>query len=227
MQTNERLVGDALRETKLARDEIFFTTKLPPRKRGYEQTAAAIQESLSNCGLGYIDLYLIHAPYGTPQERLGQWRAIEEAIDAGQIRAGGVSNYNTWHIQELLDNKPKHRPQINQIDLHPWLQRTQLVNYCRENDIAPEAYSPLTRGQKIDDPTLRRIADRVGRTPGQVLLRWSLQKGFVTLPKSVTPSRIDENFDIFSFELDGEAMRELDALECGLVTGWDPTTSPL
>lgn len=211
----------------MPRSELFFTTKLPPKLRGYDQTVSAIQESLSNCGLDHIDLYLIHAPYGTPQERLGQWRAIEEAIDAGKIRAGGVSNYNTWHIQELLDSKPKHRPQINQIELHPWLQRAELVDFCRKNDIAPEAYSPLTRGQKVDDPTLAKIAAGVGKTPGQVLLRWSLQKGFITLPKSVTPSRIVENLDVFSWELDQDAMAALDALECGLVTGWDPTTSPL
>lgn len=174
---NEAIVGKALRSTGIDRGDVFFTTKLPPKVRGYADTCKAIDESLENCALDYIDLYLIHAPYGSPETRLGQWRAIEEAVQAKKIRAAGVSNYGIHHLQELLDSKPTVAPQVNQIELHPWLCRSELVDFCRAHDIAVEAYSPLTRGQKIDDGTLATIAKNNQKTPAQILIRWSLQHG--------------------------------------------------
>ncbi|BFZ53068.1 hypothetical protein PYCC9005_000091 [Savitreella phatthalungensis] len=225
---NEALVVEGIKQSGIPRDQVYFTTKLPPGRCGYKPTKEDIQVSIDNIGpLGYIDLYLIHAPFGNREERLGSWKAIEEAIDAGQIRSAGVSNYGIPHLKELLDSNPKHKPVINQIELHPWLQRRELVEFGRKHGVAPEAYSPLTRGQKLDDATLAKVAQAVNRTPGQVLLRWSLQKGFITLPKSVTPSRIIDNFDIFSWELSPEHMQQLDDLEAALVTGWDPTTHPV
>jgi diketogulonate reductase-like aldo/keto reductase len=174
---NERLVGEALLKSDVKRSELFFTTKLPPKLRGYDATKKAIEESLSNCGLKYIDLYLIHAPYGNREGRLGQWRAIEEAISDGKIRAGGVSNYNIHHLQELLDSNPAHKPQINQIELHPFLCRTKLVKFCEDNGILLEAYSPLTRGQRLNDATLLKIAAKYKREVAQILIRWGIQKG--------------------------------------------------
>lgn len=174
---NEKLVGEAMLASGIPRSQLFFTTKLPPKIRGYEATVNAIEESLANCGLGYIDLYLIHAPYGNRESRLGQWKAIEEAMQAKKIRAGGVSNYNIHHIQELLDSSPTIKPVINQIELHPWLCREELVQYCRANEICLEAYSPLTRGQKLDDQGLKKFADKYDKSAAQILIRWSLQKG--------------------------------------------------
>lgn len=174
---NERLVGDALKNSGIDRSELFFTTKLPPKVRGYEATKGAIAESLSNCGLEYLDLYLIHAPYGDREGRLGQWRAIEEAIKAGRIRAGGVSNYGIHHLQELLETSPTYRPQVNQIELHPFICRPALVKFCEDNQIALEAYSPLTRGQRLEEPCLVELATKYGKSVGQLLIRWGLQKG--------------------------------------------------
>lgn len=224
---NEALVGGALRASAVPRGDIFFTTKLPPKIRGYEATSKAIDESLQNCGLGYIDLYLIHAPYGTRETRLGQWKAIEEAVLDKKIRAAGVSNYGIHHLQELLESNPTVKPQVNQVELHPWLGRAELVKYCKDNEIALEAYSPLTRGQKLDDQDLVKISTRYGVSPAQILIRWSLQKGFITLPKSVTGARIKENIQVFSFEITSEDMKALDDLNSDLVTGWDPTKEPL
>lgn len=174
---NEAIVGEALRSTGINRGDLFFTTKLPPKVRGYADTCKAIEESLRNCALDYIDLYLIHAPYGNAETRLGQWQAIEEAVLAKKIRAAGVSNYGIHHLQELLDSKPTVTPQVNQIELHPWLCRNELVSFCRAHNIAVEAYSPLTRGQKMDDSTLATIANNNQKTPAQILIRWSLQRG--------------------------------------------------
>lgn len=175
--TNEGLVGKAIKSSGIPRSDVFFTTKLPPKYRGYDETKKAISESLSNSGLGYIDLYLIHAPYGNQETRLGQWKAIEEAVSANQIRAAGVSNYGIHHLEELLDSKPEILPQINQVELHPWLCRNDLVDYCTHQGIALQAYSPLTRGQKLEDPALVALAGKIGKSPAQVLIRWSLQKG--------------------------------------------------
>ena len=223
---NESLVGQAVLASGIPREEIFFTTKLPPGRRGYEDTVKAIDESLRNCGLGYIDLYLIHAPYGDRTSRLGQWKAIEEGVAAKKIVSAGVSNYGIHHIKELLDSKPQVKPVINQIELHPWLCRTELVEYCRQNDIALEAYSPLTRGQFLNDATLLEIAKKNKRSPAQILIKWSLQKGYITLPKSTTESRILENFDV-SFTINEADMSTLDGLDADKVTGWDPTIAPL
>lgn len=175
--TNEKLVGQAINASGVARSDVFFTTKLPPKSRGYDATKKAIAESLSNCEIGYIDLYLIHAPYGNKESRLGQWKAIEEAVISNQIRAAGVSNYGIHHIQELIESEPSIMPQVNQIELHPWLCRNDLVDYCLKHDIALEAYSPLTRGQKLADSDLVNLAETIGQSSAQVLIRWSLQKG--------------------------------------------------
>lgn len=174
---NEKLVGDALVASGIHRKDLFFTTKLPPAVRGYDATVKAINESLQNCGLGYLDLYLIHAPYGDRESRLGQWKAIEEYVLASKIRAAGVSNYGIHHLQELLDSNPTVRPVVNQVELHPWLCRKDLVQFCESHDIALEAYSPLTRGMFLGDQTLASVAKQYSKSPAQILIRWGLQHG--------------------------------------------------
>lgn len=227
---------------EVKREEIFYTTKIWDGEHGYEATKAAIEESLDRLSgepgpdgkakegrsLRYIDLVLIHSPQSSPEKRLGTWRALQEAVAAGTIKSIGVSNYGEPHIRELLEwDGLKVKPAVNQIELHPWLQRRKLVKFLRDNDIVPEAYSPLTRAQKLDDMKLSEVAKKYGKSPAQILVKWSLQAGFVTLPKSVHEQRIIENIDIDDFELTEEDFNSLGDKDLNGVTGWDPTVYPI
>lgn len=217
------------------RSEVFYTTKIWDLDHGYEKTKAAIAESVDRLSgtseqegrtLGYIDLVLIHSPQTSKDLRLGTWKALQEAVQAGLIKSIGVSNYGIPHVQELLDwDGLVIKPSVNQLELHPWLQRTELVDYCRSKGIVLEAYSPLTRGQRLStDPQLQEYSKKYGKSPAQILVKWSLTAGFVTLPKSVHKERIQDNFDIADFELTPEDFKNLgDPKEYG-ITGWDPTT---
>jgi diketogulonate reductase-like aldo/keto reductase len=216
---NEADVGAAVRDSGLARAQIFVTTKLWNEDQGYDQALRAFDASLERLGLEYVDLYLLHWPVAG--RRLDSWRALERLYEDKRARAIGVSNFLVPHLEELLA-KAKHKPAVNQIELSPFLQRRDTHDYCRKHGIVVEAYSPLTHGQRLDHPILHAIARKVKRSVAQVLLRWSIQHGNVVLPKSTKPERIAENGRIFDFTLDAEAMRELDALEEGLATGWDP-----
>lgn len=216
---NEMDVGAAVRQSGIARDQLFVTTKLWNDDQGYDATLRAFEQSLKRLGLEYIDLYLLHWPVAG--KRLDSWQALEELYAQKRVRAIGVSNFLVPHLEELL----KHAevvPHVNQIELTPFLQRRDTLALCQKHQIVVEAYSPLTRGQKLADPTLLRVASKVGRSAAQVLLRWGIQKGVVTLPKSVTPERIAENAALFDFALDAAAMQALDGLEANLTTGWDP-----
>lgn len=217
---NEALVGAALAESGIARDQLFVTTKLWNSDQGYDKALRAFDASLKRLKLDYIDLYLIHWP--VPELRLESWRAFEQLLADKRVRAIGVSNFLVPHLQEL-QGKAKVLPATNQIELTPFLQRRDTVKLCRELGITLQAYSPLTRGQRLGHPVVTELAAQSGCTPAQVLLRWGIQQGFVILPKSVTPERIAENAAL-DFELDAAAMQRLDALEDGLVTGWDPAT---
>lgn len=218
---NEAPVGAALAESGLKREEVFITTKLWNADHGYDKGLRAIEASLRRLKLEYVDLYLIHWPVA--ELRLDTWRALEQLYADKRARAIGVSNFLVPHLREL-QGSAKVLPAVNQIELTPFLQRADTVTLCRELGITLEAYSPLTRGQRLGHPVVTAVAERVGRSPAQVLLRWGLQRGFVILPKSVTPARIAENAALFDFELDAGSMKELDGLEEGLVTGWDPAT---
>lgn len=234
---NEQPCADAIRSSthSIPRSEIFFTSKVPPRAMGYEATIKSISSSLSQTFLSYIDLYLIHAPYGGRTARLGTWDALLSAQRAGKIRSLGVSNYGTHHLAELEAHikslESKHGPgaggtiSVGQWELHPWLPRDDIVDWCRARNIVLEAYCPLVRGQRAEDPTLEEIAAKHGKTWAQVLLRWSLQKGFVPLPKSLTPHRIEENADIYDFELSAEEMERLEKKGAYEPCCWDPTVS--
>ena len=220
---NEADVGAAVRESGVAREALFVTTKLWNADQGYDGALRAFDASLKRLGLDYVDLYLIHWPVAG--KRLDSWRALERIHEDGRARSIGVSNFLVPHLEELL-GKATRVPAVNQIELTPFLQRRETRALCAKHGIVVEAYSPLTHGKRLDHPVVKDVARRVGRSVAQVLLRWGLQQGLVVLPKSTKPARIAENGALFDFTLDGGAMKELDALEEGLVTGWDPAEQP-
>lgn len=220
---NEADVGAAIKAGGVARDQVFVTTKLWNDDHGYDAALRALDDSLARLGLDYVDLYLIHWP--VPGKRRDSWRALERAHADGRARAIGVSNYLVPHLRELL-GEAKVVPHVDQIELTPFLQRRDTRALCREHGIVVEAYSPLTRGERLSHPTVHAVARAVGRSPAQVLLRWGIQHGLVVLPKSVRRERIAENAAVFDFALDEGAMAALDGLEEGLATGWDPGDAP-
>jgi diketogulonate reductase-like aldo/keto reductase len=223
MYGNEADVGAALREAMAAglvrREDVFVTTKLWNSDHGYDQALRAFDASARRLGLGCVDLFLLHWP--VPGRRLQSWRALERIQAEGRCRAIGVSNFVVRHLEELLANA-QVPPAVNQIELHPWCQQREVVAFCEARCIAVVAYSPLTKGLKLKDPRLAAVAQEAGRTPAQVLLRWSLQKGFVTIPKSTRRERIAENAAIFDFALGAEAMATLDDLNEEHHLTWDP-----
>jgi len=222
---NEADVGRAVRESGLDRDEVFITTKLWNSGHGYEQALQAFKESKSKLGVDRVDLYLIHWP--VPDLRLDTWRAMEHLLEEGEVRAIGVSNYMVRHLDELLAHASQP-PVVNQIELSPYNYRSRLdvVDYCGQRGIAIEAYSPLTKGQKLNDPALGSVGRPYGKTAAQALIRWAIDKGFVVIPKSTNTYRIVQNGDVFDFELSAEDLARLDDLDENLVTGWDPTGAP-
>ncbi|KAL8768081.1 MAG: hypothetical protein Q9209_005624 [Squamulea sp. 1 TL-2023] len=231
---NEGPCADAIKKSGIPRSKIFFTSKVPPRSMGYEQTKSSINSSFSQTGLDYVDLYLIHAPYGGKSARNGTWRALIEAQQAGRIRSIGVSNYGVHHLNELESYIKELESQngkgkggeisVGQWELHPWLGRPDIVDWCQKRGVVIQAYCPIVRGQRFEEPVLKPLVEKYGKTPSQVLLRWSLQKGFVPLPKSVTLSRIEENADLYDFQLTDEEMKSLETGEYA-PCAWDPTIS--
>jgi len=230
MYHNEQEVGQAIKKflssnPKVSRDDIWYTTKLASNG-SYDQARKSIKRSLESCGLDRIDLYLLHSPYGGSKARLESWRAVEDAIEAGEVRTGGVSNFGVKHLQELLDSKPRIVPAVNQIEVHPFNTRTEICDYCKTHGIVVEAYAPLVRALRMRHPTIASLAKKYSCTPAQLLVRWSLQHGYVPLPKSVTKSRIVENAQIEGFNIEDGDVKEMDALDEYLVTDWDPVDAP-
>jgi diketogulonate reductase-like aldo/keto reductase len=226
MYGNEADVGAAVRASGIPRREIFVTTKLWHTDLGYASAKRAYRESFERLGLEYVDLYLIHWPRAdSPQVRLDTWRALEEIHEAGTCRAIGVSNYTTRHLEELAGARVP--PAVNQVEFHPFVYDPELVDYCRAHRIQLEAYSPLTRNRRLDDPTIAEVAAAHRRSPAQVMIRWGLQHGFVEIPKSVHRERIEENTRVFDFELSAPEMGRLDALrDRRRITQWDPAQIP-
>jgi diketogulonate reductase-like aldo/keto reductase len=216
---NEADVGAAVRESGVARDEVFVTTKLWNDDQGYDQALRAFDKSLATLGLEYVDLYLIHWP--VLGKRLDSWRALERIAQDGRARSIGVSNFLVPHLEELLASAHE-KPAANQIELHPFLQQRETRALCKKHDIVVQAYSPLTRGRRLEDPVIGEIASRLQRTPAQVVLRWGIQHGHAILPKSTHESRIRENAQLFDFTLDEAAMSALDGLDEGAAVAWDP-----
>lgn len=210
---NEEAVGRAIVKSGVPREELFITTKAYIQQMGYENTMRAFEESLSHLGLDYLDLYLIHMPYG---DYYGTWRAMEELYQAGRIRAIGVSNFLPDRLIDLCYNG-KVIPQINQIERHPHYQREEELKIMKEFSVQPEAWAPFAEGLKgmFTEPVLAEIAGKYGKTPAQVILRWNIQSGVIVIPKSVHKERMAENLAIWDFELDAEDMAKIAGLDQG------------
>jgi 2,5-diketo-D-gluconate reductase A len=218
---NEEGVGRALAQTDVARDDIFLTTKVWNDDHGYDATLRAFEESAKRLGTE-IDLYLIHWPVPAKDAYVDTWRALLQLRADGRIRAAGVCNFQQPHLQRLIDETGE-APAINQIELHPYLQQSSLRAFHARTGILTEAWSPLAQGGAVlEDPTIANLAAKHSRSPAQVILRWHLQLGNVVIPKSVTPSRIAENLDVFGFELDAHDMAAIAALDAESRTGPDP-----
>lgn len=216
---NEESVGLGLKASGIPRDEVFVTTKVWNTDQGYDKALAAFETSMKKLQLDVVDLYLIHWPMnGT---RLETWKALEKLYQDGRVRAIGVSNFLVHHLEELADNSGIV-PAVNQVEFHPFLRQPELLAYDHEHGIRHEAWSPLTRAKLWDDPVIDAIASKHGKTRAQVLLRWDLQHGVVTIPKSVHRERIEENAKLFDFELDEDDMSKLDGLDRGERIGPDP-----
>src|SRR4051794_39242959 len=220
---NEAGVGAALAASGLSREDFFVTTKLWNAEQGHDSTLIAFEASLDRLGLDHVDLYLIHWPAPSEDRFLDTWRAFERIYEEESARTIGVSNFRIEDLERLAAETDT-RPTVNQIELHPSLQQTDLRVFHAENRIATEAWSPLAQGALLDDETIVGIAERHDRTPAQVILRWHLQLGNVVIPKSVTPERIRENIEVFDFELDDEDMGEFAKLDRGERIGPDPET---
>lgn len=211
---NEKAVGKALHACGIPREELFITTKAYIQQMGYEKTKAAFAESLNNLGLDYLDLYLIHMPFG---DYYGSWRVLEELYRDGKIRAIGVCNFLPDRLLDLCCNV-SILPQINQIERHPHYQREEELHLMRELGIQPQAWAPFAEGLKgmFAEPALKRIAEKHKKTPAQVILRWNVQQGVIVIPKSVHKDRMEENLDIWNFSLGNEDMDQIAALDKGV-----------
>jgi methylglyoxal/glyoxal reductase len=206
---NEADVGSALRESGIKREEVFITTKVWNSYQGYDSTLQACEQSLRRLGMTYVDLYLIHWP--VQGMSLDTWRAMVQSLQTGKARSVGVSNYTVELLQEILQNSDVV-PAVNQVEFHPFLYQKHMLSFCEKNSIQLEAYSPLTRGYRLNHPTILAVAKEHNKTPAQVLIRWSLQHGLVVIPKSIHEDRIRENSQVFDFHLGHEDMKLLDSL---------------
>lgn len=226
---NEAECANAIHKSGIDRSKIFYTSKIPvPALGTYESAKKALEESLAAASnLGYIDLMLIHAPYGGKEGRLGAWKALVEAQNAGKVRSIGVSNYGIRHLEELenyIKNGGGGQIAVGQYELHPWCGRIDITEWLKRRGAVVQAYSPLVQATRMNDPTLLGLAKKYNKTAAQVLLRWSLQKGFVPLPKSVTESRIVENGQVFDFELSKEDVDSL-TTDVHAPVCWDPANN--
>ena len=218
---NERAVGQAVSGSPVARDELFITTKLWNSSQGYDSTLREFDASMGRLGLEVLDLYLIHWPVPAKDLYSDTWRAFELLYAEGRVRSIGVSNFQIEHLRRLF---AEHGvvPAVNQIELHPYLQQDALREFHAEHGILTEAWSPIAQGEVLDDPVLTEVSTELGKTSAQVVLRWHVQLGNVVIPKSVTPSRIVENTEIFDFELSDDHMGRISTLERQYRTGPDP-----
>ncbi|MGA3678032.1 aldo/keto reductase [Lysinibacillus agricola] len=216
---NETEVGEAIRHSGVKREDIFVTTKVWNNDQGYDETLRAFEVSLKKLNMDYLDLYLTH--WAVPETFEETYRAIERLYDEKLIRATGVSNHHEHHLQKLLA-KANIAPMVNQVEVHPYLQQDALRVFCSERGIAVTAWSPLGRGGVLDHPTIMEIGREIGKTAAQVVLRWHLQNDTLVIPKSVTPSRIEENAQIFDFELTVAQMDKMATLNRNERFGQDP-----
>ncbi|MBB3997127.1 aldo/keto reductase [Aureimonas pseudogalii] len=211
---NERGVGEGLRQAGVPRGEVFVTTKLWNEEQGFDRTLRAFDASLEQLGLDHVDLYLIHWPSPARDLYVDTWRAFVRLKEEGRARSIGVSNFTAEHLDRLADETGV-TPAINQIELHPRFQQRALRDAHAKRGIVTQSWSPLGQGQLLEDPVVAGIAQKHGRTPAQVVIRWHLDNGLVVIPKSVTPSRITENFDVFGFALDADDLAAIARLDTG------------
>lgn len=218
----ETFLGQAIKESKIPREEFFITSKLWKDEMGYETAKEAFSRSLENLGTDYLDLYLIHWPLPSPDFKdwktldIGTWKALEELYDAGKIKAAGLSNFLPHHIENLLENC-RIRPMVNQIEFHPGHTQEAVVSYCKEKEILVQAWSPIGRGRVLEDKLIVELAGKYGVSPAQICLRYALQRDVVPLPKSSCEERMRQNQDLFSFEISKEDMYRISAMP---PTGW-------
>jgi 2,5-diketo-D-gluconate reductase A len=220
---NEAGVGQAIHAAGLQRDDVYLTTKCFNDDHGYDEAKRALKRSLDQLEVDHVDLYLIHWPVPSQDKYVETWRALTELKQEGYARSIGVSNFQPSHLERIIAETGV-TPAVNQVELHPRLQQPGLRREHADRGILTEAWSPLAQGAVLEDPAITEIAEAHGRTAGQVVLRWHLQLGNVVIPKSVTQERIEQNFDLFGFELDAEEMTAIEALDAGERTGPDPDT---
>lgn len=230
---NEKEVGQGIEkwlQEGNSRDEVFYTTKLWNSQCGYNNAKVAIDDCLAKVeGLEYIDLLLIHSPLCGPVKRLDTWKAMQEAVDAGKVKNIGVSNYGIKHLQQLISwSELKYYPQVNQIEVSPWLMRTELIKWCHANNIQVEAYAPLTHGYKLANPPgeVQLLMSKYNIDAAQVLIKWSLQKGLIPLPKTKNVNRLKSNLNVFNFDFTPDEVSSLDHPEAYEPTDWECTDAP-
>jgi len=223
---NEKMIGDFLKNNQTNRKEIFITSKISTKNMTYEKAKQSISESLENLCIDYIDLMLIHWPEAqTLEDRLGVWKAMEEAVEAKKIRSIGVSNFLSLHLKSILEaQSTKIIPAVNQIEIHPLFIDWDTINLCRQHNILLQAYCPLARMHEklVENGLIKQLALKYKRTVPQILVRWSLQNGFCVLIKSANENRIKENFDVDDFEIAEDDMRLITGLNCDYKVSWDP-----
>ncbi len=219
LYANEKDVGFAVRESGLPRENVFVTTKLWNTDHGYDSATRAFRESLRQLDMEFVDLYLIHWP--VPRKRGESWKALMKLYEDGKSRAIGVSNYTVSHLEELIETSGMI-PAVNQVEFSPFLFQEDLLKFCQKNEIQLEAYSPLTKGLRLDYPELVEMADKYERTPAQILLRWALQHDVVVIPKSEKKEHIIENSRVFDFQMSSADMTALDKLNEDYHTTWNP-----
>jgi 2,5-diketo-D-gluconate reductase A len=221
MYGNEREVGLAVRESGIPREDVFVTSKLNNNRLERADILRAFDQTMTDLGFDYLDLFLIHWPLPAVADYVARWKVMEEIYASGRVKAIGVSNFHPNHLRNLFAASDV-TPAVNQIEVSPFLTQDELRAFDADHQIVTEAWSPIARGKVADDPVIGRIAERLGRSPAQVTLRWHVQRGDVVFPKSVTRSRIEENFAIFDFELDAADMTAITALDRGERTGPNP-----
>lgn len=218
---NEVGIGNAIKESKVKREDIFLVTKLWNDDHGYDNTIEAFNKSLNNLQVDYIDLYLIHWPNKLNAET---WRAFEHLYETGKVKAIGVCNFKVEHLEELKKTA-KIMPMVNQVEIHPFSTKNNIINYCKDNNIKVVAWSPISRGRVLSNELMIDLSQKYKKSIVQIVLRWHMQKGVIPIPKSSNENRIKENIDIFDFEISSEDMKAIDSLDEGY--DMSVTTPPL
>ncbi len=216
---NEQGVGQALGASDVPREDVFVTTKVWNTDQGFDSTLRAFEQSQEKLNLDYVDLYLVH--WAVKGKYTDTWKALEKLYQDGLVKAIGVSNFEPHHLEDIF-KICDIKPMVNQVELHPWFPQKPLHDFCKQHHIQIEAWGPLSRGQALNEPTVKAIADKHGKSPAQVFIRWELQSEIVTIPKSVKPGRIQGNAEVYDFELDAEDMVQMASMDQNKRLGPDP-----